>query len=180
MACRYKHFLLIALLLAVPVLADQAASIRATSAAQEDGDEDPFYRYEVNSGLGIHVLDGSGMSVSGQFGYAAFGQHPIYLGMEMNFAFVQSGTLFGIWPGGWYEHRLSSAPKLSFLFGALGGPSFTTNVALLPTTTWAAFLDLGVQREIDDLASLRVQLRPGVDGGRFAFLTALIVSFRFL
>jgi hypothetical protein len=65
-------------------------------------------------------------------------------------------------------------------FGATGAPDFVTNVGPLPSTTYSALLDLGVMRDLDDLASLRARLSSGIEGGELGFILSVNVSFRFL
>jgi len=139
-----------------------------------------FYRFRLNTGLGLHVLEKSSLMLSHQFGFALFRDTPIFFGPELNFSLFSPGSLLGIWASGWYETKVYGTPRLSISIGVTGGPSFANRVALLPTTTYAAFLDLGVLEELDDLASVRIQFRPGYEGGRFAFMMGLSVSFRFL
>ena len=159
----------------------QAAVIRSTTAEGELADAGEFYRYRLNTAMGMHIIGStSAFMISGQFGVAPFGTHPFFVGPDMSFALFSGGSLFGVWASGWYEMKLSGAPRLSLLFGAVGGPTFTSHVSPLPTTSYSAFLDLGVTEEIDDLASIRIQLRPGIEGGYFAFLAGLMISFHFL
>lgn len=135
-------------------------------------------RYRFNSMMGIHVADGSGFVIGGQFGFIVGKQVPFYAGPEMNFTLFSKGNLFESLGGAWYEISLGS-PTLRLHTGLLAGIALAKDLPSFPEIGYAAYLDASIAEEIDELASIRGQFRPGYSGGRFAFMMNFSVGFRF-
>jgi hypothetical protein len=139
-----------------------------------------FFRYKTNFLIGVSILNGSGLVMGGQLGYAPFRGTPAYFGPEVNFSLFSPGSILDFLVGGWYEFRVYGAPRLSINLGALGGPAFANSMPGLNSVNLAAFFDACIVQEVNDLVSVRGQFRPGYLAGNFAFMMNFNVSFRFL
>ncbi|MEZ4750733.1 MAG: hypothetical protein R3B54_08945 [Bdellovibrionota bacterium] len=141
---------------------------------------EPFYRYLLNTMLGVNIIDGRSGIVSGaQLGFALGEREPWYLGPEINFSLYSPGSLIQPMLGVWYQLRIYRSPRLSVATGLLLGAAIPSNFAPVPATTFSGFFEAVISQELNDLVSMRGQLRPGFIGNKFTFMMNLNVTFRF-
>lgn len=135
--------------------------------------------YKFNTILGMTVCHGSALAIGYQFGYAPFSEKPFYVGPEINFSLFSPGSILGTLGSAWYEWRLTRDQKLSLVAGVVAGAGFSTQLQNLSTVTTMFFLDTALSQEMDDLFSIRGQVRPGLIGKSLALMTSFSISFRF-
>jgi hypothetical protein len=138
------------------------------------------YKGKLHTILGSTLVAGHGGSftLGAQFGVPLKDNGSLYIGPEFTLSYFRPGYLFLTVGSIWYEFRPFGKSHLNLNVGASAGTGFTS-LADLAGTNLVAFGDLSLNQEISDLASLRLQLRPGYVGGYFAFLIAANVGFRF-
>jgi len=136
-------------------------------------------RFKLINTFGIQALSGAGITTGGQFGYTPNNSMRFYWGPAMDFTLFSQGYLFNLLAGFWYEWRCLGADNVLIHVGALAGAGFSRDVASLGSTNLSSYVDLAIATELDDLVTLRGQLRPGFVGSRFAFLVNFNVMFRF-
>jgi hypothetical protein len=136
-------------------------------------------RYEFNSVLGVTICRGSALDTGSKFGYGIFNGERFYIGPELAFSLYSPGSILKVLGSLWYELPLSKDEKLLLIGGAAIGPGFTTQLAHLATTTLVVLGELALAHELDDLVTIRGELRSGLFGGNFANLVGFNVSFRF-
>ncbi|MCB0404541.1 MAG: hypothetical protein KDD51_07120 [Bdellovibrionales bacterium] len=142
---------------------------------------EPFYRYILHTMLGVNIVDGrSGVVGGAQLGFALGERQPWYLGPEINFSLYSPGSLIQPMLGLWYQLRIYRSPRLSVATGVLLGAAIPSNFTPVPNTTFSGFFEAVISQELNDLVSMRGQLRPGFIGSKFAFMMNLNVTFRFL
>lgn len=129
--------------------------------------------------FGVHALAGGGVNTGAQFGYTPNPNMRFYWGPEMDFTLFSKGTLLNLLAGFWYEWRCLGTENIFIHVGALAGVGFAKHVPALSPTNLVAYVDTAIATELDDLVTLRGQLRPGFVGNRFAFLVNINVMFRF-
>jgi len=136
-------------------------------------------RFKLINAFGVHALAGGGVNTGGQFGYTPNNSMRFYWGPAMDFTLFSKGTLLNFLGGFWYEWKWPGSDSLYVHLGALAGIGFAKYVPGLSPTNLVAYVDTALATEIDDLVTLRGQLRPGFVGNRFAFLVNFNVMFRF-
>lgn len=134
-------------------------------------------RYILNTNLGITVSQGSALAASMQFGFNLFPAHRLYLGPELNFSLYSPGSVLGTLVDVWYEFYVQT--RLSLSGGVAAGPAFSTQIPTLSTTSLMLLGELTISQELDDLVSIRGQLRPGIFERQFALQICFSLSFRF-
>jgi len=139
-----------------------------------------LYSYKLNTFLGLHLAGNSALSLGGQFARLLDDLGTIYGGVELDFSVFSDGRILTPLLGAWYELRVAGAPRLSLGVGGLAGVGFNSGVAGQPSTALALYLDTFISQDVDDLVSVRGQLRPGILGKHFSFLMAFSMTFRFL
>lgn len=159
-----------------------AASNPASQNAAENkktSSDDRFFRYRLNTMLGINIAQGSGVLSGMQFGYAPFTTTPFYIGPEFTFVLYSPGSIFSLAAGGWYDFRVYGSPHLTLSVGAIAGAGFTSYLPQFSNAPFVGFLDISLSQEIDDLSSIRAQFRPGIIDKSIAYMMNLSLSFRF-
>ncbi len=141
--------------------------------------DDRFFRYRLNTMLGINISQGSGVLSGMQFGYAPFTSVPFYIGPEFTFVLYSPGSIFSLAAGGWYDFRVYGSPHLTLSVGAIAGTGFTSYLPQFPNSPFVGFLDISLSQELDDLASIRAQFRPGIIDKSIAYMMNISLSFRF-
>lgn len=141
--------------------------------------EERYSRCRLNTMLGINIAQGSGVLSGMQFGYAPLTQLPFYLGPEFTFVLYSPGSLFSVAGGGWYDFKIYNSPRLVLSIGAVFGSGFTNSLPQFPNRLFLSFLDISLSEELDDLASVRVQFRPGIVNKSVAYTMSFSLSFRF-
>jgi hypothetical protein len=141
-------------------------------------------RFRLNSILGVTVLQRAGLGVGAQFGYAPISIVPLIVGAEFRYSQFSSdafipGSLTSILGSARLEVLLSTASRLSVSVGLLAGLAFANGLDRVAPLSFSAFLDFAIIQDIDDLISLRWQVRPGFVDRQFAFLGDFSVAFRF-
>ena len=136
-------------------------------------------RFKLVNFLGVNAVSGAGLITGGQFGYAPNPAMKFYWGPEMDFTLFPQGTLLNLLASFWYEWRCLGAENLAIHLGALAGAGFAHEIPGFPSTNLVAFVDAALATELDDLVTLRGQLRPGYVGNHFAFMVNFNVMFRF-
>lgn len=141
-----------------------------------------FYKSKLHASLGWGSLrgNGSGFMVGAQLGYPLAKGSPIYIGPEVDFVLLSPGSLCNVLGTGWYEIHFDEGSPWSMALGLGAGAGFPQAAPALSKTSFAAYLDTVVSREIDDLASVRGQIRPGMVGGNLSLFVNIGVEFRFL
>jgi hypothetical protein len=137
------------------------------------------YLREFESGFGQFVLGAPAVAFNAQMRFLLSPRRSLYVGADHTFALFASGYYFSLLPGAWYNFTLVSGPLATLSLGVLAGPAFTQGLAGIPGVALTAFGEASISFEIDDLATVRGQFRPGVVGGRLAFSMALLIGFRF-
>ncbi len=137
------------------------------------------YRREFQSGFGVFTLVTPGAGFNVQIRFLSDDKEPLYFGVDGQFALFQSSHFLSVLPGAWYDLRLAPSPLLTLSFGIVAGPAFTAHTAVVPGTTYAIFGEMKLAWEIDDLASVHGQFKPGIVGGRFAYAMGILIGFRF-
>lgn len=132
---------------------------------------------KFNTVLGIQVFEGSALLIGGQFAILVAKSIPLYLGPDLSFALYPEGHVLSAFGGGWMDIPLSQ--RLVLTSGVVGGPAFSEKLDRADPLAPAAFLDLALAQEVDDLVSVRGQFRPGLIGSYFAFTLSFNISFRF-
>ncbi len=155
-----------------------AAPIVLRERASED--EARVYTFRVQSYIGLLIARNSGLVFGLNAGIIPNPDSLWYFGVEANYTNPVSGSLFQVLAAAWREFPVHGASRLSVGVGALGGPVFAGPTTGYPTVTYAAFFSAALCKELDELALLRAEFRPGLIEGRFAFLMNFGVSFRFL
>lgn len=135
-------------------------------------------RYRVNSLFGLNIVRGSGFFVGTQIGVRAKRSLRFYIGPELNFTLFPSGHLFNVMGSTWFEIPLPDSTDLSLHLGALAGIGFSENVPNLARTHFTCYFDIAVAQDIDDLVTIRGQIRPGLVAGKMAFMMNFNVGFR--
>jgi len=140
------------------------------------------YRYRMSAQTGINILSGkgSGYLMGAQFGYAPSTGTSFYLGPEVDFSLFSPGSMLQVMAAAWYEVRVYGAPRLSLSLGGAIGPAFATSLTELSSTTVGGYLEACIAQDVNDIATLRSQFRPGFVGGYFSFMMNFSVQFRFL
>lgn len=158
---------------------NKGSTVEAEPAA-EVGDI-KHYKYKLNGALGIDIVSGLGSAfhIGGQLGFAVWDGVPFYVGPDVGFSLFSPGNTISTAASAWYELRIYGAPRLSMSLGAGIGPVITSSTPQFSSLTYQAFLDGCIVQEINDLASVRGQLRPSMVGGYFGFNMNLNVQFRF-
>lgn len=142
--------------------------------------QEPFYPYMLHTLLGVNILEARSGVVSGaQLGFALGEREPWYLGPEVNFSLYSPGSILQTLLGAWYQLRVYRSPRLSVATGILLGASIPFDFAPVPQAAFTGFFEAVVSQELNDLVSMRGQLRPGFIGSKFAFMMNLNVTFRF-
>lgn len=139
------------------------------------------YKYKLNGALGIDIVSGLGSAfhIGGQLGFAVWDGVPFYVGPDVGFSLFSPGNTISTAVSAWYELRIYGAPRLSMSLGAGIGPVITSNIQQYNSLTYQGFLDGCIVQEINDIASVRGQLRPSMVGGYFGLNMNLNVQFRF-
>lgn len=158
----------------------QALGATKKTSVSTDSPAPTYHRIKANFLIGIDVVRGeSGLVTGGQFGYAPFRGRPLYVGPEVHYALFSPGSMLSACAGGWYELRVYGAPRLSVVGGFLMGLGFPASFPKFSQKTFETHLDIALSQELNDLASVRGQFRPGIVDSRFAFMMNFNVSFRF-
>jgi len=82
--------------------------------------------------------------------------------------------------GGWYDVRVDTPTHLSLAFGLLSGVGFSSGLPQIKPASLVTYLDLAISQELDELVTVRGQLRPGMVGRYFSYQMNVNVCFRFL
>lgn len=154
-----------------------AAELRERASADDEGHR---YTFRVQSYLGLLIARNTGLAFGLNVGIVPNPDSSWYFGVETNFTNPASGSLLQVLVGAWREYPVYGASRLSVGVGALAGPVFAAATTGYPSVTYGAFLNAAICKELDELALLRAEFRPGLIEGRFAFLMNFGVSFRFL
>jgi hypothetical protein len=153
--------------------------------ASETPEPSPMYsnptrfKREFESGFGQMVLHEPAVVYSAQTRFALGTQLPLYVGADLQFALFSPGYFFSLMPGIWYDFVLRSVPAATLSLGVLAGPAFGHRLAGISNNLFAAFGEASVAFEIDDLSTVRGHFRPGIVGGRVAFVMTMLIGFRF-
>jgi len=137
------------------------------------------YRREFESGFGQMVLREPAVVYTAQTRFGLGTALPLYIGADLQFALFSPGYFFTLLPGIWYDFVLFSAPSATLSLGVLAGPAFAHRLAGVSDNGFAAFGEASLAFEIDDLSTVRGQFRPGIVGGRLAFVMTMLIGFRF-
>lgn len=137
-------------------------------------------RYEraFESGFGLFVLGEPAVSFNPQMRWKWKSRRATYWGIDGQFSLFQTGTYLHVAPALWYDFILRSSPFFTLTLGALAAPAFSRGLPQA-NVTFAAFGELSLAFEIDDLASVRGQFRPGIVGGSFAYAMGFLIGFQF-
>ena len=138
-----------------------------------------FYKFKFNSYLGAILVGSLDITVDEQFGYAPFNGVPFYVGPEIEFSAFSPGYLVSGLASAWYELRLTGAPRLALVGGVAAGVAFHDVALNQPSPGFCAVGDLGLVQDVDDLVSLRADLRPQIVGTNPGIAILAGVSFRF-
>lgn len=161
-------------------LGEEAGKGDARKKKEETIYREPFYKYKINTTLGVNVLKGnSALLVGAQFAYGPDPSAQFYIGPEISFSKFNSASLILVMAGAWYEARIYQTPRLFLAGGMLVGAGFTSDLGLVHRTSLAFFAEGVLGQDINDLFSIRAQLRPGFIDGYFAYMMNLNVQFRF-
>lgn len=139
-----------------------------------------FFRYELNSFLGIHVADEIAIISGTQFGLAPVKRVLFYVGPEVSFSFFSPGSLLEVLAAGWYEVRIYGAHRLSLNLGALLGVGIASQMPKCSAVCPITYAEVGISQEISEVATVTGRFRPGFVGGYYSFIMSLGVGFRFL
>lgn len=135
--------------------------------------------YKINTGLGMQLLSGTSVLVQVQLGKRLWAHTPLYVGPEASLALFNVGSLTSFFGSVWYEFRLQQSSNLGLALGGLVGVASPSRLEVLRSSSLAVLGDIVVFQDLDDLASIRGQIRPGVVGSRFSMMMSLNASFRF-
>ena len=160
--------------------ASPPAAAKPPVATEGEESELRFQRYRLNNFMGYHKNQSSALVIGAQFAFALKRNTPFYLGPEVNFSLFPTGNMSMTLLAAWYELALFDLPRLTFCLGAAVGPAFSSKLANLGSVTYAALLEASLAQDLDDLVTLKAQLRPGVVGGYFDFMVNFNISFRFI
>ena len=170
--------ILLALIVGVgPAFAKTSSIARDPSAQSET--ETAIAPYELNTSLGTTMFHGFAIASGGQFGFALFSGRAIYIGPEVAFSFFSPGSVLGVLGAAWIELPMPKSSKISFALGLAGGAGFSEGLSTLSATSSMLLGETTLIEELDDLVSLREQIRPGLFGGIFALQINLALSFHF-
>lgn len=149
-------------------------------AMEEQIYREPFYKYKINTTLGVNVLKGnSALLVGAQFAYGPDPSAAFYVGPEITFSKFTGGSLLLLLAGAWYETRIYQSPRLFLAGGMLLGAGFSGDLSLVHRASFAFYAEGVIGQDISDLFSIRAQLRPGFVDGYFSYQMNLNVQFRF-
>ncbi len=152
----------------------------ATELKERVDDETRQYTFRIHSYLGVLIGQNSGSVYGINVAIIPESDSLWYFGAEVNFSRPSAGSIMSALAGAWRDFPIYGASRLSLGVGALLGPVFPGPGTGLASPTYAAFLNTALCKEIDELAMVRAEFRPGLVGGRFAFLMNFGVTFRFL
>ncbi|MBY0372260.1 hypothetical protein K2X33_16385 [bacterium] len=137
------------------------------------------FRRQFLSGFGTLTLDVPTVALDSQLRFLVSDRWPLYVGGDVLIALPTYGHFLSANAGVWYDFLLAAEPAATLSVGVLGGPAFVRRIPGYPDSSITAFVDASIGFEIDELASVRGQVRPGIVGGRFAFSVAALIGFRF-
>lgn len=166
-----------------PVATVSAPTGKASVSAElkERGDDETRqYTFRIHSYLGVFINKNSGSVYGISVAIVPDGNSLWYFGPEINYSNPSAGSLMSVLAGAWRDFPIYGASRLSLGLGALLGPVFAAVGTGYPSPTYGAFINTALCKEIDELAVIRAEFRPGLVGGRFAFLMNFGVTFRFL
>jgi len=143
-------------------------------------DETRQYTFRIHSYLGVLIAKNSGSVYGINVAIVPDNDSLWYFGPEVNYSNPSAGSMMSVLAGAWRDFPIYGASHLSLGVGALLGPVFAATGTGYASPTYGAFLNTALCKEIDELALLRAEFRPGFVGGRFAFLMNFGVTFRFL
>lgn len=147
--------------------------------ANEDT-EGRSYTFRVHSYLGLLIARATGLVFGVSASIVPNPESSWYFGVETNYTNPAAGSVLQVLAGVWRELPVYGSSRLSLSLGALAGPVFPALTTGYPKLTYATYLNVGLCKEIDELAMLRAEFRPGLIDSRFAFLMNFGVVFRFL
>lgn len=137
------------------------------------------YRRQFLSGFGMMTLGIPAAAFFAQTRFLVGDEWPLYVGAELNMALPDNSHYFGFHAGAWWEFVLAPSPAATLSVGMVGGPGFVKRIPGFADSTVGVFADAGISFEIDELATIRGQARPGIVDGKFAFSLAALIGFRF-
>ena len=154
-----------------------AAEMREMSSDETEGRS---YTFRIHSYLGLLIARTTGLAFGVSAAIIPNPESSWYFGVETNYTNPPAGSVLQVLAGVWREFPVYGSSKLSLGLGALAGPVFPALTTGYPKVTYATFLTVGLCKEIDELAMIRAEFRPGLIDSRFAFLMNFGVVFRFL
>jgi len=143
-------------------------------------DEVHQYSFRLHSYLGVMIAQNSALTYGINAAITPGGDSVWYFGPEVSYSNPNAGSITSVLIGAWRDIPVYGASRLSLGIGALAGPVFAAPGSGYNSVTYAGFFNTALCKEIDELAVIRAEFRPGWISGRFAFLMNFGVSFRFL
>ena len=137
-----------------------------------------YQQFRLHHYMGMHIVDGSALLIGSQFGYFMGSRLPIYVGPSLDFSLFSPGNILSVMGSVWHEWWNSNEPRLFLSIGISSGVGFVQNLPMQPTVL-VTCLDLTIGQEIDDLATIRGRIRPGMIRNLFSLMLDFGVLFRF-
>ena len=124
------------------------------------------------------MFHGFALASGGQFGFACFPDGRFTLVLKSFFLFFRLVQCWGFLgrPG---SNCICRRVENQLRAGACRGGGFSEGLSPLPTTSSMILGEATLIEELDDLVSLREQIRPGLFAGTFALQINLALSFHF-
>jgi hypothetical protein len=136
---------------------------------------------EPSTGWGSVSNAGSAVTMGLRFGIPISSSGKVYFGPQVDYLLFSEGvSLANLLASAWWQFRLAKGSLWTLVVGGSGGAAVPYSLVNYPRTSWVAYFETALDREIDDLASVRLVVRPGLVHGNFSLLINVGVSFRFL
>jgi len=133
----------------------------------------------VNHFSGLGLLRGAGLVTGLQVGFLLIREWAVYLGPEISYTLFSGAGLLETLATLWIDIPIPSTHSVKISLGGAGGLAFPRDLIGVRTPAPTAYGEIVVSQDINDLATLRGQIRPGIVAGESMFMVNLNLLFRF-
>ncbi len=136
-------------------------------------------KYELNHAIGTAwAFRGPAYVVGTQFGFRVL-KTRFFWGPDLSYALFADGGLFSVLGSVWWNIDIGVRSSWTFRPGMLGGVGFTRHLPNTAPTLSMLLADLVLSTDLDDLATFRLQVRPGLAGREPILFVNANLAFRF-
>jgi hypothetical protein len=100
-----------------------------------------------------------------------------FIGGDFSYAYFSPAALTSCLGSTWTDFVLASEPEIRGVLGVSAGLGFAQGIAPLKPTDLMLLGQVGIARAFNELAFLRLMVRPGFIGSQTFFSAGLDVSF---